>query len=284
MGMVVVALFAAVLDSHPAYPDVPERADDVAMAMIFSFREATQIHLLAHALGTAALNGTPSKEVIEHCDRAIDSYEAISIPMLSKYLGNVTHDKPTRETFQQVQVLQKRALAEVKAIKAMAESGNAQAERLAFVAANRAYTEVAQEVAEMLVNGPKRGDGRSAPAPSEDDPDETLLAKSPNRRLFSDEEWSAIVAEIMKQGLVQKPSDADRFVGTFGLLKNVFVQKRIPEPSVKQLFGLAKVLNLPFHQAPADKIETALASMLQLAKEAQTEVATRETLMSLGDE
>lgn len=157
---------AVCLPLRQAYAQDAQRADDVAMALIFSFREATQIHLLAHALGTAALNGTPSQEVIDHCERAINSYEAISIPMLRKFAGTVAHDKDARDTCEHIQALQKRALAEVKAIKAMAESGNAQAERLAFVAANRAYNEVAQPLAKAIVTGTWGAERRGASAPA----------------------------------------------------------------------------------------------------------------------
>jgi hypothetical protein len=277
---VVVAFVAVLIFACPAFPDGPERADDVAMAMIFAFREASQVHLLAHALGTAALNSTPPDEVIKHCDRAIQSYEAVSIPMLGKYLTNVDHDAQTRETFRQIQEMQQLALAEVQAIRAMAKSGNGRAERLAFVEANRAYNEAVQPLAARMVNPAAEVEAGND---SGDTTDDTAI-KSPNKRVFSDAAWTEIAEELAKRGFIQEPSDASRFFGTFGLLKLVFVEKEIPDPSTKQLFGLAKVLNVAFHQMTPDKLEATLGSMLRLAKETGTEIASRDVLLHMGEE
>lgn len=259
---------------------VDGRADDVAMAMVFSFREASQVHLLAHALGTAAINGTSSEEVTKQCDRAIQSYESVSIPMLGRYLGNVDHDPQTRETFRQIQEMQKLALAEVQAIRAMAKSKNGQAERLAFVEANRAYNEAVQPLVARMASPAAQADAGS----EADGPDNGPLLQSPNKRVFSDEAWTEIAEEVAKRGLVQDPSDAKKFFGTFGLLKLVFVEKEIPNPSAKQIFGLAKVLNVAFHQMTPDKLEATLLSMLKLAKETGTEVASRQALLKMGEE
>ena len=277
-----VTFFSLVGFSCPlaVHADDPQRADDIAMAAIFSFREATQVHLLAHALGTAALNGTPSEEVVKHCERAIDSYKNVSLPILRKYLANVDHDWETRETFSQIQLLQQRALAEVQAIKAMAESGNAQAERLAFVEANRAYSEAAQQVVARVVKDKTQASSGDEAAGQ----GKVTAIQSPNRRVLSDESWGEIADEFVKKGFARDPADAAKFFGTVGMLKQVFVEKRIPDPSPKQLFGLAKVLNIPFHQMTPEKIETTLATMLRLAKETGTEVASREALLKMEDE
>ena len=256
------------------------RDDDIAMVMIFSFREASQIHLLAHALGMASLNGSPSKEVVEHCDRAIEGFKGFSVPMLGKYLTNVDHDEQTREMFRQIQVLQERALAEVRAIKSMAESGNAKAERLAFIEANSAYTAIGEPLVARMLSGHTTQADQDGVTPS----DAAASIRSPNRKVFSDKEWGAITEEFVKQGLVRNPVDAEKYIGTVVLLKQVFVDKRIHDPSPKQLFGLAKVLNLAFHQVAAEKIETTLATMLRLAKETGIEVASRDTLLKMGDE
>ena len=277
--LLALAWWASLQAFPPGLASASERDDDVAMAMIFSFREASQVHLLAHALGTAAISGTPSDEVIKHCDRAMQSYEAISIPLLAKYLGNVDLDPQTRSTFVQIQALQKRALAEVQAIKEMAESGNAQAQRLAFIEANKAYNEVSEPLVARMMNG-RTEQANQAGGASLDD---AKGIQSPNRRVFSDEAWAGVAAEVAKQGLVRDPADAEKFFGTFALLKQVFVEKRIPDPSPRQLFGLAKVLNLAFHQVSAEKIETTLATMLRLAKETGTDIASREALLEMGD-
>lgn len=279
LAIVGTVLTGLVFSSLEAHAFSAPRPDDVAMAMVFSFREASQVHLLAHALGTAALNSTPPDEVIKHCDRAIQSYEAVSIPMLGKYLTNVDHDPETRETFRQIQEMQRLALAEVQAIRAMAESGNGQAERLAFVEANRAYNATVQPLTARMVNPVARGDGGEP-----DEPVNGRLIKSPDRRVFSDEMWTAIAEEVANKGFVRDPSDANKFFGTFGLLKLVFVEKDIPDPSVKQLFGLAKVLTVAFNQMTPEKLETTLFSILKLAKETGTEVASRQALLEMGEE
>lgn len=261
----------------PTFAEQPYRADDAAMAMVFSFREASQTHLLAHALGTASINGTPPAEVVKHCDRAIEGFEGVSVPMLQKYLGNVSHDRHTRQVFAGITELQQRALAEVKAVRAMAESGNGKEERLAFVAANRAYNAIAQPLAAAMIRG-DRGDVEE-PTPG----DKGGESQSPNKGVFADDEWAAVVAGLQERGVVRNAGDANVYFGTFALLKSVFVQKKIPEPTTKQLFGLAKVLSVPIGQMDPAKMEATLRTTLQLAKETSTEVASRETLVGLGE-
>jgi hypothetical protein len=51
----------------------------------------------------------------------------------------------------------------------------------------------------------------------------------------------------------------------------------------KQSFGLAKMPSEAFSEMPPEKIETTLRTMLLLAKETATEVASRDALMRLGD-
>ena len=278
LAVAVVAVSG--LPGVSAHAQPPRQGDDITMVIFFSFSEASSIHLLAHALGMASLKGSPSKEVVEHCDRAIEGFKGISVPMLGEYLTNVDHDEQTRETFRQIQVLQERALAEVQAIKAMAESGNAQAERLAFIKANSAYSAIVKPLVARMLSGNTTQADQDGVTPA----DAAASIRSPNRKVFSDEEWEAIANELTKQGLVSEPSDANKYFGTFALLKQVFVDKRIHDPSPKQLFGLAKVLNLAFHQVAAEEIETDLATMLRLAKEIGSEVASRAALMKMGEE
>lgn len=271
---------ALVLFSQVLRAEDSSREDSIAMAMFFSFREASQVHLLAHALGAAAMSGTAPQEVIEQCDRAMLSYRDVSIPVLAKYLAQIDHDPQTREVFNQIQAMQQRALAEIQAIKAMAESGNGRAERMAFIEANRAYNEVVQPLAAGIMGGGFPAEDRDRARP----PANQSLVKSPDRRVFSDDSWAEIAEELTQLGVVQAPSDAGQFFGTFGLLKLVFVEKGIVDPSTRQLFGLAKVLNVAFHQMPADKIETTLAKIIRLAKETGIEVASREEMLAIGDE
>lgn len=275
-GIVLCVLLVASLYTHQTRCEQPYRADDAAMAMAFSFRETSQMHLLAHALGTASINGTPPAEVVKHCDRAIEGFESLSVPLLRKYLANVTHDRHTRETFAGITELQHRVLAEVKAVRAMAESGNGQEERLAFVAANRAYNEIAQPLAAAMIRG-DRGDVEEPPPG-----DKGGELHSPNKGVFTDDEWAAVVAGLQERGVIRKAGDANVYFGTFAMLKSVFVQKKIPEPTAKQLFGLAKMLNVPIGQMEPEKMESALRTMLQLAKETGTEVASRESLLQLS--
>jgi hypothetical protein len=275
IGAVVIAVAT---QRQFAFSEQPYRADDAAMAMIFSFRETSQMHLLAHALGTASINGTPADEVVKHCDRAIEGFEAVSVPMLRKYLANVTHDPQSRETFAGITELQQRVLAEMRAVKAMADSGNGRDERLAFVAANRGYNEIAQTVAASMVQpGQTGGDAPAGQAPADG------ADRSPNKAIFTDDEWAGVVAGLQKRGLLRDPKDAKAYFGTFALLKSVFVQKRINEPTTGQLFALAKVLNVAFGQMAPEKIETTLRTILQLAKETSTEVASRQTLLDLEE-
>lgn len=261
----------------PAFSQQAYRADDAAMAMVFSFREASQMHLLAHALGTASIHGTPAAEVVKHCDRAIEAFEGVSVPMLQKYLARVTHDRHAQETFAGITELQQRVLAEVKAVRAMAESGNGQEERLAFVAANRAYNEIAQPLAAAMIRG-DRADADEVPPG-----DNRGELHSPNKGVLSDEEWAAVVAGLQERGVIRNAGDAKVYFGTFAMLKSVFVQKKISEPTAKQLFGLAKILNVPIGQMDPAKMESTLRTMLQLAKETSTEVASRETLVGLDE-
>lgn len=139
------------------------QSDDIVAAMLFSFREATQFHLTAHAIGLASLNGAPMEQINKHCVRAIESFEGISVPTLTTYLSNAKHDAPTRNVFEQIQLVQQKAIAEMQAIKAMAASGNAQAEKDAFLAANREYNEVVQAVASAMGGLEEKAKDREAP-------------------------------------------------------------------------------------------------------------------------
>ena len=273
----VVLAAAAVFPSGRAFAQAPLPADDAAMAIYFSFSEMSQTHLLAHALGMASINGAPKEEVIEHCDRAIARFEGISVPIFRKYLAEVERDKQAQEILEGIGELQQRALGEVLAVKAMAESGNGPAERLAFLDANSRYNELVQPVAAALLQGSsagmtRKGAGQNAGGDA-----------SPNPKVFSDEEWSALVAGMKKRGLVRDSKGAGAYFGTFALLKYVFLGKKIPDPTPEQLFGLAKVLNVAFGEMKPAEIETTLRAMLQLAEETETEVATRESLLRMRD-
>ena len=82
---------------------------------------------------------------------------------------------------------------------------------------------------------------------------------------------------------MREAADAKRFFPTLSLLKSVFVEKKIQEPSPKQLFGLAKLLNVSFAQMSAEKIEVTLRAMLLAAKDLGQEVASKNDLMQLGE-
>lgn len=62
---------------------------------------------------------------------------------------------------------------------------------------------------------------------------------SPNRRVFSDEEWEAITASLVREGRVRRtrPQDAVKFFGVYAVIKKVFVDSGIESPSIRMLNG-----------------------------------------------
>jgi hypothetical protein len=266
-----------------SHADDAERADDVAMAMVFSMRETTQLHLLAQSLALGSIQGLPPRTLIAQSERAIDGLEGISIPILAKYLKNVDHDPQTRRAFDDIQEMQQRVLAELQAAKSLAESENGDAEKEAFMEASQRYDGFAKQVAENIFSGKPKEQVVQTAQQVVPQAGGRAEERSPNPRVFTDEQWGGIVTELRRQGVARTADDAKAYGGIFVLLKGVFVEKRIPEPSTKQLFGLAKMLNVAFGQIPPEKIESTLKTMLQLARETSTEVASRETLLKLAD-
>lgn len=254
------------------------RPDDVAMAMFFSFREISQTHLTSQALLLAALTAVPREEVLAECDKVLADFLVTSIPALRKYVANAEHVDRDRAVFREVLKLQEYALVELRAVRDCVTGGRPDQAKLSrCIAANERYSELGQRLAvAMLESG--EGDGRQAMAA-----DEAGEVRSPNEVALSDEEWANLVAVLRKKGVVRTARDAGVYFGTFTLLKSVFVEKKIREPTTDQLFGLAKVLNIQFGQMEPEKMEVTLRTMLQLAKETGTEVASRETLLKLGE-
>ena len=253
------------------------RHDAAVMVLAFSFREAAQTHVLAHALALSAVAGRSGNSLSETHKKALAGFAAESIPALGRYLVLVKHDEKARQTFEAVTELRRRVAAELLAVGAMIDSGNGQSERRAFIEANRAYNDIVESVAAALVQ-PERlfaqQGGQRGPPDGDGGPDESIL---------SDDEWAGVVAGLQRRGLLRAPEDAKAYFGTFAMLKSVFVQKRINEPTTGQLFALAKALNVAFGQMAPEKIETTLRTMLHLAKETSTEVAGRQMLLDLKE-
>lgn len=256
----------------------PDGLDSAVAAILFSFREAAQLHTTAHALAMAAINKAPSKEVVEHCDRAIESFENMSVPLFRRYADKCSTDAELAAAAEGVLDLQQASLDELRAVKAMAESGNAAKQRFAFLGSVTRYNETATRVAALIIPqadtaAPRR---TAEPRHTEEHPG------SPNAQIFSDEAWGDVVEEMRRRGVVRTSTDASRYFRTFSLLKSVFVASSIEDPSPKQLFGLAELLNFSFAQMTPEKIETTLATMLRLAKDTGQEVASKDVLMRLG--
>lgn len=251
-------------------------SDAAAMVLVFSFREASQAHLVAHALAIAALTGIPRDSLEDGCNKAIAGFVGEGEARLHKYLTLVRHDEQAQELFGQISECRNCVRSELLAAKALIESGNGQAARDALGQASRRWNEVAPAVVFALLQ-PQRvlaqQDGQDGD--SED-------VGSLNEGVFEDDEWAAVVTGLQERGVIRSAGDANVYFGTFALLKSVFVEKKIPEPTAKQLFGLAKILNVPIGQMEPEKMESALRTMRQLAKETGTEVASRESLLQLS--
>ena len=255
-----------------------DNSDNAAVAVLFSYFEAVQLHFTANALAMAAINKAPSEEIAQHCDRSINTFEEMSVPLFRRYADKCSTDPEMAAVTAGIVELQQASLDEVRAVKEMAESGNAAKQQSAFLESAARYSETATRVGSLIF--PQAGTGTSVRTAA------TLPAKgdeSPNARIFSNEAWADIVKELKRQGLVREAADAKRFFPTLSLLKSVFVEKKIQEPSPKQLFGLAKLLNVSFAQMSAEKIEVTLRAMLLVAKDLGQEVASKNDLMQLGE-
>lgn len=254
------------------------RSEDIQMAMVFAFQEARKGHLLAESM-LQSLRGMPREEVTMQCEKVIASWLAEpaygSVAGLHQYLNSVEHGEHDRAVLDAIGQLQDCVLAEFRGVKACARSVRIDRAALApFVNANEKYDTVLRPLA-TTIGGILRGKPAAGSG-------QTGGAASPNPRVFSDAEWAGVVAVLLKQGMVRSPEDARAYFGTFVLLKGVFVEKGIAEPSAKQLFGLAKTLSVAFGEMAPAKIETTLKAMLQLAKETSTEVASKDDLISMG--
>lgn len=74
---------------------------------------------------------------------------------------------------------------------------------------------------------------------SDSDSDTSAGGVSPNRRVFSDDEWEAITASLVREGRVRRtrPQDAVKFFGVYAVIKKVFVDSGIESPSIRMLNG-----------------------------------------------
>ena len=74
---------------------------------------------------------------------------------------------------------------------------------------------------------------------SDSDSDTPAGGASPNRRVFSDDEWAAITASLVREGRVRRtrPQDAVKYFGLYAFIKKVFVDSGIESPSIRMLNG-----------------------------------------------
>lgn len=251
------------------------RPDDVMMAIFCAFREIAVTHHLAHAM-MASLTRVPHKEVLAQCDEVMADWMVQGIPPLYKYMAEGQLGERERQVCGDLIALQQYVLDELRAVKACAAAGGIDEAGLGrFNDVNREYNQAVRPILVAMME--EQGAVQKSSAISRGAPG------APRTDEFSDEEWAGIVAALRKKGIVQKDRDADAYVGTFSMLKGVFVAKNIPEPSTRQLFALAKSLGVPLGQAAPEKIETTLRATLLLADETDTEVASKEMLLKLGD-
>jgi hypothetical protein len=79
----------------------------------------------------------------------------------------------------------------------------------------------------------------SANSESVADSSTSFSGVSPNRRVFSDDEWGAIIASLVREGRVRRtrPQDASKYFGIYAAIKGVFVDSGIDSPTVRMLNG-----------------------------------------------
>jgi hypothetical protein len=79
----------------------------------------------------------------------------------------------------------------------------------------------------------------SADSESVADSSTSLSGVSPNRRVFSDDEWEAITASLVREGRVRRTrlQDASKYFGIYAAIKGVFVDSGIESPTVRMLNG-----------------------------------------------
>jgi hypothetical protein len=255
------------------------RSQDINGVLVFAFQETHNTHFLAESM-LQSLKSLAREQVSPLCEVTIVDWLANPIdgPMsnLHKYLGSVEHSLQHRELFDALAQLQVCVLAELQAVRECAKATRIDRVVLTqFDNANKQYDAAVRPLAKSIQ--------RHLQSESTEAGGQSGGEFSPNGRVLSDNEWASVVAVFRKQGIVKSADEARAYFETFALLKGVFVEKGITEPTTKQLFGLAKTLSVAFGKMPPEKIETTLRTMLHLAKEAQMELATREELNSMGD-
>jgi hypothetical protein len=251
------------------------RPDDVMIAIFCAFREIAVTHHLAHAM-MASLTRVPHKEVLAQCDEVMADWMVQSIPPLYKYMAEGELGDRERGVCGDLIALQQCVLDELRAVKVCAAAGGIDEAGLGrFSDVNKEYNQAVRPILAAMME--EQGAVQKSSAISGGAPG------APRTDGLSDEEWAGIVATLRKKGIVRNDRDADAYVGTFSMLKGVFVAKNIPEPSTRQLFALAKSLGVPLGQAAPEQIETTLRTTLLLADETDTEVASKEMLLKLGD-
>ena len=262
------------LPDEASHGSADDRTDAI---IILSLRESEQVRRTAHAVVYASMQDGLKGKLLEICQRTQKSMEVLSLPLMRKTVAREEEEPAVAEVLRQLASLQELTYQLIAAAKAVVESDDKGSAAMTFGELDGKIDELYRQTAAAIHGLTNQGVGGSRTKLA------SREARSPNARVFSDEQWVDVVAGLQNRGLLGGPNDARAYFGIFALLKSVFVDKGIPDPSISQVFGLAKRLSLPFGSMKPSAIETTLRQILDTAKEADVEVMSRHELLQLSE-
>lgn len=276
LGFVIYSSAASGLGSVASADDLTESI------MLLSFRESEQVRRTAQAVVFASPQEGLKAQLVQICERTRKSMDELSLPLMKDAVAHGHKDAAVADVFEKLASLQEVVYREISAAQAVVESDDKQSAARAFSDLDRKaddlYRQTATAIHQLSKGGAGAGHAERALSGGAQ-----RVSPNPNPAAFSDEEWAAIVVELQRRGIVRDPKDANSFARILGLLKGVFVEKGIRDPSPKALFRLAKIL---LHddggRIASEKTEATFRQMLNMAKEMQMEVATKEQLLELN--
>lgn len=256
-----------------------EAAETIAL---LAFRESEQVRRTAQAVVYASPQAGFKDSLVEICERTKRSMTELSLPVMQDVVARGCEDPELAAVLEKLGRLQELSMQTIVAAQRVIEADDRLPALKAFAAADGEADELYRETALAIHHLSRRG-APAAPAKRPSDRGSSAASASPDSAVFSDDEWGAIVAELRRQGVIRGSAEAADFFPMLAMLKDVFVDKGIDQPSPKQLFGLGRMLlHVDAGALRDEKVLSTFRRMLRMAEEMGMEVANRKQLLELG--